>query len=367
MTDLSSTDIVHRYFVNDLPGASSPATRLRNIIDNFHQGRALTTLALNYIRDQGLTALHRLVLGEITYKEFCKAASAEQANRELAAEALRQIKEAREMEQQAREAASAARYAHECQRAEEARRTRESDPAFIAKMKSQRLRMRYGLDDFIEKQYFSRLMDLLHRFDRGNRLKDEDVVWLTTEGKAYYSSILQVAFHEREAEYYSIEYKRTSDPWMAVNASGHYRKCDRAKQAHDLLSAIPVERAKAPKLKSAICTTHGGVMRDLKRLDEALKLGTQAHSLMPKDFRPCTLLGAVNFELGHYNIAHDWYAKAIERGASEHSIDSDLRGIFLRADQAKREEIKSILLREDPVRYRWVNDLGSGKSASKRR
>ena len=47
----------------------------------------------------------------------------------------------------------------------------------------------------------------------------------------------------------------------------------------------------------------------------------------------------------------------MERGATERSINSDLRGIIMRADKAKREEIKAFLLREDPVRYAWVNKL----------
>ena len=109
-------------------------------------------------------------------------------------------------------------------------------------------------------------------------------------------------------------------------------------------------------------------MRDLRRLDDALRLGNQAHKITPKDFRPCTLLGAVNFELGLYDIGRDWYAKAIERGATERSIDCDLRGIFLRADPSKREEIKAFLLSEDPARYRWVNNLhgNNSRSAEKR-
>ena len=100
-------------------------------------------------------------------------------------------------------------------------------------------------------------------------------------------------------------------------------------------------------------------MRDLNGLDEALKLGNQAHADTPKVFRPCTLLGAVHFELGHYETGRDWYAKAIQHGASEHSIDYDLRGIFLRANPVKREEIKAFLLRENPDRYRWVNQQTS--------
>jgi tetratricopeptide (TPR) repeat protein len=247
---------------------------------------------------------------------------------------------------------------------EAARLARESDPKYIAKMKNRALRDRYGIDIFIEQAHFPRLMNILRRVNDGNRLSDDDVLWLTAEGQDYYSDLLQAAFHEREGEFYASEYRRTSDPWNAVNASGHFRKCEQARKAHDLLTSIPSERQKPPKLRSAIATTHGGVMRDLKRLDDALSLGNQAHALTPKDFRPCTLIGAVNFELGHYDIARDWYAKAIERGASERSIDYELHGIFLRADPARREEIKAFLLREDPVRYRWINNLHGKMSRS---
>ena len=250
-----------------------------------------------------------------------------------------------------------AQYERNRQRAEEERRNRESDPKYIAKIKNQQLRMRYGLVQFIEEEFFLRLMSILRRLDGGNRLTDEDILWLTRDGEDYYTDILQEAFHEREAEFYKVEYKRTSDPWNAVNASGHYRKCNQARKAHDLLTSIPDGRRKAPKLNSAICTTHGGVMRDLKRFDEALKLGEQAHTLTPKDFRPCTLLGAVNIEIGNYGIGKDWYDKAEERGASKRSIDFDLRGILLRADNVKREKLKAFLLREDPERYKWVRNL----------
>lgn len=98
-------------------------------------------------------------------------------------------------------------------------------------------------------------------------------------------------------------------------------------------------------------------MRDLNHFDEALKFGGQAHALTPKDFRPCTLLGAVNIEMGDYLTGLDWYEKAKERGASERSINYDLRGILLRADKAKREEIKAVLLRVDSERYKWVRNL----------
>lgn len=361
MTVLNPIDLAHRYFVNDLPGSTIPASRLRDILDKLQKGRPLTTNGLNYLQQLGLTALGQLARGEITYETFRETAAPEQAKREQSVKAERQAKHASML---ARAAEQKAREADYWAQQEAARLARESDPKYIAKMKNRALRARYGIELFIEQEHFPQLMDILHRFDDGNRLSDDDVLWMTTEGRDYYSEILQAAFHEREAEFYASEYRRTTDPWNAVNASGHYRKCEKARNAHDLLTSIPAERQKAPKLRSAIATTHGGVMRDLKRLDEALSLGNQAHALTPKDFRPCTLLGAVNFELGHYDVARDWYAKAIDRGATERSIDYDLRGIFLRADPAKREEIKAFLLREDPARYRWVNNLHASKSRS---
>ena len=354
MAVLNLLDLAQCYFVNDLPASTIPASRLRDILEKLQLGRPLTTNGFNYLHQQGLTVLGQLARGEITYETFHEAAAPEQVKRVQVIEAEKQSKYALT---QAKAAAQKARDAEYWSKQEAERLARESDPKYIAKMKNHALRARYGIDLFIEEEHLRQLMNILHRFDEGNRLTDDDVLWLTTEGREYFSETLQVAFHAREAEFYTGEYGRTTDPWNAVNASGHYRKCGQARKAHDLLNSISVERQKAPKLRSAIATTHGGVMRDLKYLDEALNLGNQAHELTPKDFRPCTLLGAVNFELGHYDIGRDWYTKATERGASERSIDYDLRGILLRADSSKREEIKAFLLSEDPTRYRWVNNL----------
>jgi len=347
-------DLANKYFVTDLPGAFIPATRLNNVLENLEQGRPLPLEAVKYLQQQGLVNLSQLAQGEITYEAFREIAAQEQASRERALLIKRQKEESARLrmieEAKARETIRQADYERE-------RQKRESDPKYIAKIKNQKLRQRYDLDQFIEKEFFPRLMGILHRLDDGNRLADDDILWLTTDGEEYFTERLQMAFHEREAEFYSTDYKRTNNLWSAVNASGHYRKCNQSKKAHELLNSIPATRPKAPKLNSAICTTHGGVMRDLSRFNDALKLGSQAHTLTPKDFRPCTLLGAVNIEMGNYSAGSEWYAKAEERGASRNSIDYDLRGILLRADHDKREKLKAFLLREDPERYKWVRSL----------
>lgn len=133
-------------------------------------------------------------------------------------------------------------------------------------------------------------MDILKRVDAGQRLSAEDFVWLSSVGKDYFTEELQAAYHRLEADFFAGEFKKTHDPWAAVNASGHYRKCNCAGKANSLLETINVEQQKSLKLKSALCTTHGGVMRDLGRRNEALQLGEKAHAFKPDDYRPCTLL-----------------------------------------------------------------------------
>ena len=117
----------------------------------------------------------------------------------------------------------------------------------------------------------------------------------------------------------------------------------------------PDNRLKQAKLKSAVRTTHGGVLRDLNRHIEALKFGDEAHALLPGDFRPCTLMGALNIELGEIGAGHEWYGKAEERGAKPDVIDSELRSLIARMTPEQREKTTIQLLKIDPVRYGWIH------------
>ena len=352
MNELKPDDPAFYYCVDDLPGARIPATRLRNIFERLQQGKPISTTALSYLKTHGLEALHLHITGCSTVDEFQKAARTEQAKRRQAAEVLRLLREA---EEQARETVLQTHMKLASEQADAARRAREQDPKYIAKIKNQKLRGRYDLDVFIEKDCFAQLMDILRRVDTGKRLTDADVLWLSTEAQDYYSDALRSAFHALEAAFYAREFKKNQDHWMAVNASSHYRKCDQASTADALLSMIKIDQLKSSKIKSALCTTHGGVKRDLQRWNDAIALGEQAHGFMDMDFRPCTLLGAVHMEIGSYDLGQEWYAKGIERGASERSVDDDLRSIFLRADKAKQDEMMTYLLRIDPERYIWAN------------
>ena len=83
---------------------------------------------------------------------------------------------------------------------------------------------------------------------------------------------------------------------------------------------------------------------------------------MPKDFRACTLLGAVHMELQPFAEGHEGYEKARERGAAEQGVDSELRSIFQQLDSVGREAMKNFLLAEDSHRYQWLNENSSQRA-----
>ena len=345
-----------RYYVDDLAGALIPSSRLFKILKDIELSKQISENSKDFLQKKGLLALLAYSKKEIPYPAFSEAAEIEQSERRHIAEKIAQIEQAR---QKIEEEARYSKWKAAQEQEEAKRRAFENDPRNIAKAKQFQLREKYGLSYFIEKKDFLKLMDILRRVDNGVRLSEEEVVWLSTERDesytGYFTEELKKGFHKNEANFYRTEFEKTKDHWFAVNASSHYRKCNKSRKAESLLSSIDVHRLKNRKLKSALCTTHGGVKRDLGKWDEALIFGKQAHELTPQNFRPCTLVGAVYIETGHYDLGQTWYKKAVKRGYSEKSVDDELRGIFMRAEKSKKEALRVYLLSVDPERYKWTN------------
>ena len=350
-------EVAIKYHVEDLAGALIPGTRLSNILKHLELGRPISDIDQEFLRSRGLLALLNYARKELAFAEFSKAAKVQQSERALGAEAKVRKERA---EEKLKEQARLARLWQIREQSAAEKCAFDNDPKTIAEVRLAKLREKYGLNHSIERSCFPTLMKILHLVDDGVRLSEEEFVWLTTEGRHYYTMELRVRFHRNEAEFYAGEFEKSKDNWLAVNASSHYRKCMKSKTADLMLSTIDVFSLKDVKLKSAICTTHAGVKRDLHKMDEALGLGEEAHRLTPQNFRPCTLLGAVNYEVGHHELGRSWYEKAVERGYSEKSVDDDLRSIFMRAEKSKREALRDHLLKMDPDRYSWAKKK-SGK------
>lgn len=343
-----------KYFVDDFQSARLPNTTLFNILDTLEiQNKVISQRGLDFLNRKELFALHAYVNKECSFVEYLSSAELEQKNRRLIVQKKLLSEKLSQAKLQVRlKKESAARQ----QAAIEKQRAYDNDPRNIARAKQLRLREKYNLSCFIEKNCFQRLIRILKNLDKGQRLSENEIVWLNVDGEEYFTKELKYRLHANEANFYATEFGNKKDPWLAVNASSHYRKCEQSRTADLMLGTIKVSALKNIKLKSAIYTTHGGVKRDLHKSKEAIVLGEKAHKLMVKDFRPCTLLGAVNMEIGNYDIGQEWYTKAIENGFSEKSMDYELKSIFRRAKQADKEALRNHLLKIDPERYSWVRE-----------
>ena len=361
-----------RYHAEDQPGAGSPGTRLSNILQACAAGTSLSEASEQFLASRGLRALIAYAKGEIGADAFAQRSSAERLERREGEERQRLETLARQEAQRAKTLAW-----HEAQLAEYRARERaeqlrrESDPRYIARRKSREQRKKYGIDGYVEQEHFHRLMAILRRLENRERVAETEMVWLATEGREYRTEEVLRAHHRIEADAFLTEYRETANVWKAVTASRHLRKCSAAQEAHDLLSNIPERRLPSPKLKSAVRTTHGGALRDLNRYEEAIRLAEEAHALLPDDFRPCTLLGAIYMEQREITLGHEWYQKAEERGAPPKHVDSEMRSILAQMSQEERVKAIEQLLVFDPSRYDWLRQAftgghGSGKRQGRR-
>lgn len=344
-------ELVQRYLLDDLPGALTAGSRLHNILVSLAKGQPLTAPGRAFLSSKGAGDYVQLVDGLISEAEYEARAKPARDRRLAEASLARQLADehaaAQEKEAEARQAAMWERLTRE-------RIARESDPRYIAKMRNRELRSQFGIDGHIEETHFHKVMGLLRKLDAGTRLSDLEALWLQSEGREYQTQEVLTAHHRLEANHCLATFAQTADPWMAVNASGHLRKCGAPAEAVGLLKQLQASALKAPKLRSAVLTTQGGALRDLGQHEDALALAEVAQKLLPTSFRPCTLLGAINIELGNFNAGHEWYRQAEKLGAKPSSIESDLRGLLARMAPEQRKLAIDELTRIDSDQYGWM-------------
>lgn len=392
------SDLSIRFLVDDISGAGLVGSRLNNVLSMIADKRPIHPLHKKFLRDRGAHALADLIDGAISDTAYAACARADRDKRveaarlraievaeierreaALAAERLALLRAEAEKTQarlraEAEERLAAriryenspefiarqARLRAEAEERSAARIRYENSPEFIAKQKAKEkskvLLHNYDVHEYVEPAHFKRLLAILYALDSGARLGKEDVVWLKAHAHHYDFAGVLSAHHRREADMCIAEFRRGGDPWQAVNASGHLRKCSASKEAVDLLTEIPAQRLKHNKLKSAMLTTRGGALRDLKYFPTAQEAGEAAHALLPRDYRPCTLLGAVHIQQGNYELGHDWYRKAEERGAPAAGNDQEIRSLLRAMSEEKRQTAVAELIRIDPDRYKSLND-----------
>lgn len=358
----TSFELARRYLIDDLEVSVEAGSHLHKILESRTKNKPCTEDEITYLHSNELHALAGLIKGDVSWAQYKQAAAIERECRvalirEAEAEAKRVREEARrlkleelERKRQLRLEAQAKESALLAQREAE-RIAYLNSPEYIAQQKEQAILRKYGVTSPLKEQDHQQLLGIFEKLESNTQLEGGDAAWLIGMKGRYGLEVALTAHHRLEADFCIAEFKRTGDPWQAVNASGHLRKCNAAREADELLATLHPNRLKHPKLHSAVLTTHGGAKRDLGNLAAAQSTGEKAHVLQPKDFRPCTLLGAVHIQQGNYELGHEWYRKAESRGASSGSIQAEIQALLKHMAGKEREAAINELLRIDPERY----------------
>ena len=212
----------------------------------------------------------------------------------------------------------------------------------------------FGLNRIKRSSYADKILTRLQK----GEASEKDFFWLHEKGfDTQEISQALLDFFMNRAKTHLEHWERAKKPWSLVNAIADFRKSKKPELIIGTIqSNYPFKFSKSnKKLNSALLTTSGGVYRDLYQYSESLKLGEEAHTLSPTDFRPCTLIGASHMLLGNINDGHCWYDKAIERGFKPESYDNELRSIYMRSDIEIKNELKNSLLARG-YNYSWLKN-----------
>ncbi len=207
--------------------------------------------------------------------------------------------------------------------------------------------------------------EIMLKLEREERLDPKQVVQLIAEERLSRHGGIAIAHYRLEAIFYEKEYQRTSNQWNLASASSNWRKADESQNALKVTTNVKWEKVQGLSLKSALWVTRGGAFRDLAHLDsplnyihlkEAEECAAEAMECQPKSHQPYTLMGAIYYDRGEYLEGDKWFKMAIERGASDNTIDDEIKRIVRTTrDKNKLREVVEYLLKKDQIRYSWAS------------
>lgn len=352
MPSAPQPSLADTYVVDDLPSANQIGSRLNGILASIHAGATVSQRARDYLRQSGLTSLHALVEAQIDRAGFEHSALLERGQRMALAKVAAHEASVRAAKLEAERAEASAAFFR--------------DPAVRRRQENKQLRSKFTVG-YIEPEHFPRAMRLLRALCRGARLAPMDVAWLQTKAVGCWTDAVASAWHRIEAEILTSAWRKEGKLWDAVNASSHWRKAGQPDEALRLTGETQASTAISDaKVQSALATTRGGAMRDLGRFEEAQACGKSAHDLAPKDYRPCTLLGAVHFQLGDLAAGYRWFAKAEQLGAGRAIVDQDIKSLLARVPPDEKARIRTFLLNQDPERFAWLKPSRSARDHAAR-
>jgi tetratricopeptide (TPR) repeat protein len=342
MPERPALDLAQKFVMDDLNGARIHGSRLYSILESVEAGRNVTDHQIAFLQTKGLHALVGLISGSLDRGEFLEFAVVEQGVQ--IAEAEKKVALAA--------ALAAAREAEDTARNDAMMAARDNDPKLRRQREDRALRDLFGVG-FIERGDFGRVMRILRVLKDTKAIAEDDLIWLQTQGQNYWTGEVRATYFHGLAEARTEEWREKGNPWDAVAASGLWRKAGLPDRAV-LVTDEALGHGNIRKPLPALLTTRGGAMRDLGRYDEAKSLGLQAQDLNPRDFQPCTLLGAVHIQTHDFDAGFAWYEKAELLGARKSDVDRDLQSIIWTLEHGARSRLAKTLLDRDAERFHWA-------------
>lgn len=219
---------------------------------------------------------------------------------------------------------------------------------------------------YIEPQQFTTLMSILKKLYNKKRINEEEKIFLLTEKDEneesyFHYDNISIQYHLIEGTYYLNAYKKNKNIWKLINSSSHLRKAKKLHEVKKHLETVDRRLLSSLKIESAYLTTYGAINRDLGNLSQALELAHTAHSKQEKDYRPCTLLGAIYFDLENIEKGQEWFAKAQNLGADEDLFFSEIKNIYLKASKEYKIKLKNYFEYENKKIFNWIKEQNKRK------
>jgi hypothetical protein len=236
----------------------------------------------------------------------------------------------------------------ELQEQERSRRVAAEAPA---RRQFEQLKKQYNVSEFKDSSPTSFLYAVLLRMEDRSDLTSDQIEQLKSN-----------RLHTVLATYYYRRFKMAANVWELVKACAQLRKADRPDDAIRISDVPPLmEDADAA---SALLTTRGGALRDLKCLSEAEACARRAIELNDTKYQPYSLLGAICYQNGAPEEGERYFRAASQRGADESKHDWERKRALCLANLEERDRVARYLLSRDPVRYAWAREYLSSSPPS---
>lgn len=241
---------------------------------------------------------------------------------------------------------------------------REKEQFVMSKVQNQfaPLAEKYGADinKVMNKSGPTPLTSILIKLDKAEILDESELEWLKNLRKNWAYVLL--------ANYYYQPIKRFSDvptdaTWNLSMACGFFRDASLSQKAIEITDGFS-ERIvtdqdiliKDSKASSAVYTSRGGALRDLRRFDEAKKCANKAISLS-ESFYPYNLLGGISYDEGNPEEGDKYFAKASELGSPPRMQEAEIWSALQHTEAEAKSRIIAYLLQKDPQKYAWVKQF----------